>query len=92
MCWNFEPFVLALTDSYRDELKTHNRHVIGAHVGPKTLGKYKILKWFKKVLVVILGYVRNDVRNLIKALLKPSIGPILGNYNLPRWKTTNFEL
>ena len=37
LCWNFEPFVLARTTTYRDGLKTHSRHVKGAHVGPKTL-------------------------------------------------------
>ena len=36
LCWNFEPFVSALKGSYRDELKTHSRHVLGAHVGSKT--------------------------------------------------------
>ena len=40
LCWNFEPFVLARTTTYRGELKTHSRHVLGAHVGPTTLGKY----------------------------------------------------
>ena len=33
--WNFEPFVSALKDSYRDELKTPSRDVLGAHFGPK---------------------------------------------------------
>ena len=28
--------VSALTRGYRDELKTHSRHVLGAHFGPKT--------------------------------------------------------
>ena len=54
LCWNFEPFVLARTTRYRGELKTHRRHVLEAHVGPKAPGKYKNLRWFKKVLVVIL--------------------------------------
>ena len=54
LCWNFEPFVLARTTTYRYEAKTHRSHVIGAHVGPKTLGTYWDLRWFKKVLVVIL--------------------------------------
>ena len=36
LCWNFEPFVLARTTSYRGELKTHSRHVLGAHFGPQT--------------------------------------------------------
>ena len=54
LCWNFEPFVLARTTTYRYEAKTHSRHVIGAHVGPKTRGKYWDLRWFKKVLVVTL--------------------------------------
>ena len=54
LCWNVEPFVLARTTTYRYEAKTHSRHVIGAHVGPKTLGQYLDLRWFKKVLVVIL--------------------------------------
>ena len=42
------------TTSYRGELKTHSRHVKGAHFGPNTFGKYWDLRWFKKVLVVIL--------------------------------------
>ena len=54
LCWNFEPFVLARTTTYRYEAKTHRSHVIGAHVGPKTPGTYLVLRWFKKVLVVIL--------------------------------------
>ena len=67
VCSNFEPFVLALTDSYRDQLKTHNRHVIGAHIGPTTHGKYLVLRWFKKVLVVILGLFEM----VFEILLKP---------------------
>ncbi len=60
----FKRLVSALSDSYRDQLKTHNRQVIGAHDEPKTLGTYGVLRRFKKVLVVILGCVRNDgVRN-----------------------------
>ena len=51
---NFEPFVLARTTIYRDGRKTHSRHVLGAHFGPKALGKYWNLRWFSKVLVVIL--------------------------------------
>ena len=54
LCWNFEPFVLARTTTYRDGLKTHSRHVKGALFGPTTHGKYNGLRWFKKVLVVIL--------------------------------------
>ena len=54
LCWNFEPFVLARTITYRGELKTHSRHVLGAHFGPQTPGNYADLRWFKKVLVVIL--------------------------------------
>ena len=54
LCWNFEPFVLARTTTYRGELKTHSRHVKGAHVGPNTRGMYLDLRGFKKVLVVIL--------------------------------------
>ena len=53
-CWNFETFVLARITTYRYEAKTHSRHDLGAHVGPKALGKYCDLRWFKKVLVVIL--------------------------------------
>ena len=34
---NFKRLVSALSASYRDELKTHSRHVLGAHFGPKTL-------------------------------------------------------
>ena len=34
LCWNFEPFVLARTTTYRYEAKTHSRHVIGADFGP----------------------------------------------------------
>ena len=54
LCWNFEPYSLARTYTYGDGLKTHSRHVKGAHVGPKTPGKYWDLMWFKKVLVAIL--------------------------------------
>ena len=54
LCWKFEPFVLARTTTYRGELKTHRGHGIGAHVGPKAPGTYWDLRWFKKVLVVIL--------------------------------------
>ncbi len=32
---NFDRIFSALRPSYRDELKTHSRHVLGAHVGPK---------------------------------------------------------
>ena len=39
----------------RDHIKTHNSHDIGAHVGHKICQKYWGLRWFKKVLVVILG-------------------------------------
>ena len=55
LCWNFEPFVLARTTTYRYEAKTHRSHAIGAHVGPNTHGTYLDLRWFKRVLVVILG-------------------------------------
>ena len=54
LCWNFEPFVLARTTTYRYEAKTHRSHAIEAFVGPKTPGTYCDLRWFKKVLVVIL--------------------------------------
>ena len=53
VCWNFEPFVLARTTTYRYEAKTHRSHVIGAHVGPTTLGKYWDLTWCEQVLVVV---------------------------------------
>ena len=33
-CWNFQPFGSALKDSYRDELKTHKRYVLGEGFGP----------------------------------------------------------
>ena len=36
VCWNFEPFVSAPSDSYRHELKTHKRYHLGAHFGHKT--------------------------------------------------------
>ena len=51
--WKLETFVLARTTTYRDGLKTHSRHVIGAQFGPKTLGTYWDLSWFKEVLVVV---------------------------------------
>ena len=35
LCWNFEPFVSAPRDSYRDELKTHKRYALGEGFGPK---------------------------------------------------------
>ena len=54
LSWNFETFVLARTTTYRYEAKTHRSHVIGAHFGLKTLGKYLDLRWFKKALWVIL--------------------------------------
>ena len=43
----------AFTQSYRDELKTHSRHVLGAHLGFDTPGEYLDLRWFKNVFVVI---------------------------------------
>ena len=72
---NFEPFVLARTTTYRDGLKTHSRHVKGAHVGPKTPGKYWDLSWFKKVLVVIL---KAPYKLLTSQLLNENY--VLGNF------------
>ncbi len=54
---NFDRIVSALRPSCRDDLKTHSRHVLGAHFGPKTTQKYVVLKWFKTVFVVILGFL-----------------------------------
>ena len=55
LCWNFEGLVLAHSGGYRDELKTHSRHLLGAHVGHKTFKKYGGLSRFKTVLVLILA-------------------------------------
>ena len=41
------PFVLARTTTYKDGLKTHSRHVLGAQFVSQTLGRYKDLSWFK---------------------------------------------
>ena len=49
-CWNFAPFVLVRTTTYRREAKTHRRHFIGAHSRPQTLGNDWDLRWFKKAL------------------------------------------
>ena len=49
--WNFEPFALARTTKYMDGLKTHSRHVKGAHFGPKALGTYEDLRLFQKVFL-----------------------------------------
>ena len=37
---DYSIFLLARTTTYTYEAKTHSRHVLGAHVGPQTPGKY----------------------------------------------------
>ena len=43
------------TSSDRDHIKTHKSPHIGEHVGDKMVEFWWGLRWFKKVLVAILG-------------------------------------
>ena len=75
--WNFGRLVLAHSGGYRDELKTHSRHLLGAHFGHKTPQTYVSFRWFKTVLVLVLALLFSSSSPHLKLLKRV----ILANYN-----------